>query len=144
MKAKFCAGALVLAFVSSTACASNLVYEPVNPGFGGNGLNSNYLLGTARAQKPEEDRADLGSDFRDDPAEQFKRQLQSRLLGDLADEVSTAIFGSENGDEEPQDSGTFTYDDIQVDFTRAGGEVDVVISNLRTGDTTQITVPTNE
>lgn len=144
MRTRLCAGVFAALLVSSGASAGNLVYEPVNPSFGGNGLNSNHLLGTARAQKPDEETAGLGSDFRDDPAEQFKRQLQSRILGDLADEVSTAIFGSDDGTQEPQDSGTFKYDDIQVDFTRAGGEVDVVISNLSTGETTQITVPTTK
>jgi curli production assembly/transport component CsgF len=36
--------------VSMPACASELVYHPVNPTFGGNPLNGSFLLSTAQAQ----------------------------------------------------------------------------------------------
>jgi curli production assembly/transport component CsgF len=36
--------------VSMPACASEMVYHPVNPTFGGNPLNGTFLLSTAQAQ----------------------------------------------------------------------------------------------
>jgi curli production assembly/transport component CsgF len=36
--------------VSAPALASELVYHPVNPTFGGNPLNGSFLLSTAQAQ----------------------------------------------------------------------------------------------
>jgi curli production assembly/transport component CsgF len=119
-----------------------LVYQPVNPNFGGDAFNSDILLGTARAQDDFE-APSSGQSFgglSQDPAERFKRQLQSQLLGNLANEVSNAIFGTE--DQDPQDSGTFEYDNITVDFTRGGGAVDIAITNTDTGEVTQISVPT--
>lgn len=128
--------------VGTPASASDLVYQPVNPNFGGDPFNSDILLGTARAQDDFE-APSSGQGFgslSQDPAERFKRQLQSQLLGNLATEVSNAIFGTE--DRDPQDSGTFEYDNITVDFTRGSGAVDIAITNTETGEVTQISVPT--
>jgi curli production assembly/transport component CsgF len=36
--------------LSVPACASEMVYHPVNPTFGGNPLNGSFLLSTAQAQ----------------------------------------------------------------------------------------------
>lgn len=135
-------GAALLALAATAPSqAADLTYQPRNPSFGGDPFYSDHLLGTARAQNDFED-PDAPGDFGldNDPADQFKRQLQSRLLGDLAGQVSTAIFGTENQD--PQDSGTLQYDNIIVDFTRGVGTVDIDITDTATGETTQITVPT--
>jgi hypothetical protein len=42
--------AAALAFCSGTAMAEDLIYQPVNPGFGGNPDIFNYLLNTAQIQ----------------------------------------------------------------------------------------------
>lgn len=43
-----CMGALAL--TGAPAMASSLVYEPINPSFGGNPLNGNWLISQATAQ----------------------------------------------------------------------------------------------
>ena len=51
-----CSRLLLLALtVSMTASASELIYRPTNPSFGGNPLNSSHLLGTANAQNDYKD-----------------------------------------------------------------------------------------
>lgn len=40
---------LALALLPSTGVPSELVYKPINPGFGGNPFYAEYLLGTAGA-----------------------------------------------------------------------------------------------
>lgn len=42
--------AVALALVSGSAVASQLIYTPVNPSFGGNPLNGSYLLNKAQAE----------------------------------------------------------------------------------------------
>lgn len=42
----------VCASATASAVASEMVYRPINPAFGGDPFNSSFLLETARAQKP--------------------------------------------------------------------------------------------
>jgi curli production assembly/transport component CsgF len=44
------AACTVLAISAAPATASEMVYHPVNPTFGGNPLNGSFLLSTAQAQ----------------------------------------------------------------------------------------------
>jgi curli production assembly/transport component CsgF len=62
--------------------------------------------------------------------------LQSELLADLANQVSQAIFGPN-----AQDSGTFSFGGETVTFTKALGEITVVITSP-TGAQTTIELPT--
>lgn len=113
-----------------------MVYRPVNPGFGGNPFNADYLLGTATAQDDfEHERKDSRSSL--STQEQFVRTLQSRLLSALSGQVTEAIFG-----EQPLDEGTFRFDDQVVSFTRGLENIEVDILNEATGERTQIAVPT--
>jgi curli production assembly/transport component CsgF len=61
----FVSGILAAAFVASTgaaAIAGNLVYRPINPGFGGDPFNSSYLLGIAEANNRYTDPNALDTD----------------------------------------------------------------------------------
>ncbi len=111
--------------------ATELVYTPVNPSFGGNPLNGTWLLNNAQSQ----------NDF-DDPdlkkrttvagtsaLERFTSQLQSRLLGQLLDNISTGNTGSLSTDafivNVVDDSGA-----LSIEVTdRASGEVSEIKVN---------------
>src|SRR3982750_65630 len=76
--------------------ATELVYTPINPSFGGNPLNGTWLLNNAQAQNDYDD-----PDLKDrttvagtSALERFTSQLQSRLLGQLLDNISTGNAGS--------------------------------------------------
>lgn len=127
---------VALCCAAAAAGASEMVYRPVNPGFGGNPFNGDYLLGTATAQDDfEHERKDSRSSL--STQEQFVRTLQSRLLSALSGQVTEAIFG-----EQPLDEGTFRFDDQVVSFTRGLETIEVDILNEATGERTQIAVPT--
>jgi len=123
-----------LSIVGSAAAAQDLVYEPVNPSFGGNPFNSAHLLGIANAQ----------NDFRDprtaatsnSQADIFARQLQSRLLSALSSQIVDAIFG-----ENPQERGTISFGGQTIDFTRSLESVTLNITNDETGEVTTIVIP---
>src|SRR3546814_16656193 len=72
------------------ATAQDIVYTPSNPSFGGNPFNSAHLLGVASAQNKYRDPNATTST---DPAQQFLRTLQSRLLSSLAPQLTDLIFG---------------------------------------------------
>lgn len=123
-----------LSWIGLTAVAQELVYTPVNPSFGGDSFNSAHLLGIANAQNDYKDpESTTGGNTQ---ADQFLRQLQSRLLSSLAAQVNDAIFG-----ENPQDSGTITFGDQTITFVRLLDSVALTITDSTTGAVTEISIP---
>ena len=132
-KSGFIVASLVFAAVTS-ADASELVYKPINPNFGGNPFNDGILLGTANAQNkygPDRDEVD--------PTQQFIRSLQSRLFSGLARQIEDSIFG-----DDPQDSGSFSVGDQTVSFERGLEFTTIEILNGADGSSTVIEVPNIE
>lgn len=127
--------------------AGDLVYQPVNPSFGGSPLNSSHLLSIANAQRtatardaPDDDDDDgfFGA-VEDGPtdAELFVQQLQGRLFSALAGQVTEAIFG-----EDPQDSGSVVFGTTTIDFVRELDSITLTIADSVDGTLTEIVVPT--
>ncbi|MGF6594468.1 curli assembly protein CsgF [Pseudomonas sp. 2835] len=91
------ASLVLLASLASAASATELVYTPVNPAFGGNPLNGTWLLNNAQAQNDHEDPAikDRASAFASTSAlERFTSQLESRLLSQLLTNINNGNTGS--------------------------------------------------
>jgi curli production assembly/transport component CsgF len=131
--AAWLAGLAALA-IGGAASAQDIVYEPINPSFGGNPFNSAHLLGIANAQNDFKDpkAKDSGSQ-----ADIFARQLQSRLLSALSSQIVDAIFG-----ENPQEHGIIKFGGQTIEFTRGLEEVTLVITDDSTGEITTIVIPT--
>jgi curli production assembly/transport component CsgF len=116
------------------ASAQELIYRPVNPSFGGNPFNTDYLMSTATAQRPER-AAPPGSEPLTE-GELFARQIQSRILSALSSSIVQAITGSE-----PGTSGEFTVGDQTIRFERTLTEIRLFITDNATGRVTTIVVP---
>lgn len=138
-------GAALAACLAGPVVAADLVYEPINPSFGGNPLNSSHLLSIANAQREATafDAGDDGSPFGNEgagegtsDADLFVRQLEGRLLSALAGQVTDAIFG-----QDPQDSGTVVFGTTTVEFARSVGEIRLMITDNLDGSVTEIVVP---
>jgi curli production assembly/transport component CsgF len=126
---------LCLASTAGVVRSADLVYQPINPAFGGRALNGQYLLNNAQAQNDFEDPDRRRQE--DDPSDQFIRALESRLLNGLANQVAEAIFG-----ENAQDSGTITFDDQTITFERGLEGISVEIVDTSNGSSTFIEIPT--
>lgn len=122
--------------MSNSASAQELVQRFVNPGFGGNPFNSDYLLGTATPQRPER-KSDSAAAEELTEAQLFARQIQSRLLSALSSSLVEAITGSE-----PGTSGEFIVGDQTIGFERTLTEIRLTIRDNSTGEVTTIAVPT--
>lgn len=131
----FCISTLAFCILAGPAQAQEMVYEPVNPSFGGNPFNSSHLLAIANAQ---DDTGPNGtsSSSNNAQADLFVRQLQSRLLSGLAAEVTDAIFG-----ENPQESGRIVFGDQTIEFFRGLESITLTIFDAATGQTTEIVIP---
>lgn len=119
---------------SASAAAQDMVYEPIDPSFGGNPFNSAHLLGIANAQN---DYRDPNARSSSSQADIFARQLQSRLLSALSSQIVDAIFG-----ENPQESGTISFGGQTINFVRNLTEVTLTIVDDNTGEVTEIVIPT--
>ena len=127
-------GSVLGAAVAMPAQAQDIVYQPVDPSFGGNPFNSGHLLGIANAQNDYKDPAALQSNSQ---ADVFARQLQSRLLSALSSQIVDAIFG-----DNPQERGTISFGGQTIDFVRSLTEVTLTITDDETGEVTTIVIPT--
>jgi curli production assembly/transport component CsgF len=125
--------------VALPARASDLIYQPINPSFGGDPFNSAHLLALANAQNQYRNngRDDSSAQTRQSQAELFVRQLESRLLSSLAGQVTEAIFG-----ENPREQGEIVFGEQTISFVRGLEAVTIHIFDASTGESTEISVPT--
>lgn len=137
--------AMAVVFGAAPASARDLVYQPVNPSFGGNPLNGSYLLGLAGAnnyrytENPEAKREKREQQVLaggTDPASLFERQITSSLLSQIASTVGQQILG-----ENARESGTFNVGGTNVQFYRVGGQINIDITEASTGGRTNIQIP---
>ncbi len=134
-KSKLFAGLICTASMlfGANAFASDQTFRFNNPSFGGNPFNSSHLLGLANAQNDHED---PDAEDRNDPAAQFVRTLQSRLLSALATQITDVIFG-----ENAQDTGLIQFGDQEISFVRGIESVTLTITNNLDGSVTEVIVP---
>ena len=126
--------ATIFGAAAFTAEAQELVYQPINPSFGGNSFNSSHLLSIANGQNDHS--APAADETGSSQAELFARQLQSRLLSGLAASVTEAIFG-----ENPQESGVVQFGDQRIEFVRGLDSVTLTIFDAAAGTSTEIIIP---
>lgn len=130
------AAALIMALFCGTAAASELIYEPTNPSFGGDPLNSSHLYQGAEIANTFTD-SSLDSLFQEDTAaDEFAAALQSTLIAGAAGQIADAIF--ETG---APTSGTFMLDGATVSYNTVGGNVVININDGVSTSTLTIPVP---
>ena len=112
------------------AQATELVYTPINPSFGGTPLNGTWLLNNAQSQNDFDD-PDIKARITPvgtSALERFTSQLQSRLLGQLLDNISTGNTGS------------LSTDAFIVNVTDDSGALTIVVTDRATGEISEIQV----
>lgn len=134
------AGALIACLMAGSAGASDLVYQPTSPSFGGSPLNGTYVLGLSGAnnyrfnENPRTRQRNQG--LGTDPVQQFRTQVTSSLLSQIASQIGQQILG-----ENARDSGTFNLSGTIVDFNRAGGQININVRDTVSGSQTAIQIP---
>lgn len=108
---------------SATLNATELVYTPLNPSFGGNALIGSYLLNKANAQN---DHTEEGAN--DDFVTRFQESLERNMISEITRGVT-------NGEIE---NGTFTSGDYLIDIVSLGGDTVITITNVL--DPTDVTI----
>ncbi len=121
----------------SRAGATELVYVPVNPSFGGSPLNGSLLLNSAQAQNKHKDPDDPSSLWGNKtPLQQFNESLQRRVLDDLSAAATKSLVS--NGKLVP---GTLETGDFRIVITDlGGGMLRITTTDRTTGATTSFQV----
>lgn len=131
-----CIGIVMLG--SESVNATELVYQPINPSFGGSPLNGATLLNEAQAEKKTKDRA--SSAFtRKTPLEQFSENLQRYVLNRISSSVTGSIIGP-SGEIIP---GKVETQDFVIQIVDKGANtLEIITTDKNTGKTTSFEVVT--
>lgn len=122
--------------ITTTLSAQELVYYPKNPAFGGNPGNYSWLKASADTQNLFEE--DLTTNrFQRDPLEDFKSSLQRQILSQITRDIVLRQFGE---GEQIQES-RFEFGEFIIEVIPGLDGVQILISNILTGDETSIRIP---
>jgi curli production assembly/transport component CsgF len=131
--------------LAATACvgfagaahASPLVYEPINPTFGGNPANGSVLMDQATAQNKHQDPNLSSLTGSQSTLDQFNSQLQQAILSRVASSVTSSIVGAD-GSLKP---GTINTGNFSINITQvSGGNLQVTTTDKTTGSSTTFLV----
>ena len=139
MKRYLTTSILVLAY-GFAAHADELVYEPINPSFGGNPLNGNWLLNNAQAQNTFEDDDATSPNDQQSDLDNFNELLQRSILSRVASAITGNIVG-EGGELLP---GTIETSDFVIDIVDVGGgRLKITTTDKVTGESTSFELDSN-
>ncbi len=138
--ARCASAALAALLASSAATATEMVYYPLNPSFGGSPLNGPVLLNSALATNRHTDPAadeELNGTGQQSPLEIFQDTLERAILGRLAASATSRIVG-EDGKLIPGNLETenFTINIVDV----GGGLLSITTVDKVTGGSTTFQV----
>lgn len=120
----------VLGFgLAGSVQATELVYTPVNPAFGGNPLNGSWLLNNAQAQNDHDDPNSRSSaSARQSALERFTSSLESRLLSQMLTNI------------EEGNTGSLTTDSFIINMIDDSGQLTIMITDRATGEVSEVVV----
>ncbi|MEL7292418.1 MAG: curli assembly protein CsgF [Pseudomonadota bacterium] len=125
---RFVLGTAVSCLFTFTTLATELVYTPINPSFGGNALNSSHLFGVANAINDYQAPLDESGFESESSLERLANSLESRLISQLLADVG-------NGN-----TGQLETDDFFLNIVDDSGSLIVQIVDKVSGESTEIKV----
>ncbi len=117
------------AALSLESTAGELIYQPLNPSFGGDPFMGSYLLGKAQSQDTNSD-PNARSLEPLSSTERLIQSLESRLISQLISDVGAGEIGE----------GSFDSGEFSVVVRDEGGQLIVRVVDKVTGDVTNISV----
>ena len=125
----------ISSITGASALATELVYVPVNPSFGGSPLNGSVLLNSAQAQsKHKEPESELSKKT---GLQDFNDLLERSILSQLASAATSSVLGN-NGMLTPGTVQTVNFRINIVDL--GGGALSITTTDTLTGQSTSFQV----
>ena len=127
----------IITTLSFCASATEMVYTPINPSFGGNPLNANMLLSKAQAQNKHK-----APSIEKGYAEQFQDSLERTYLNRMVREITDMAFGEDIEDSIFDQDSIFMSGDYQIEvITSTADTITVKITNIIDDTVVIIEVP---
>ncbi|SEN20227.1 curli production assembly/transport component CsgF [Duganella sp. CF517] len=130
--------AVCATLLASGAGATDIVYQPVNPAFGGYPANGQHLLATATATNTHVGKDSPGRSLLDQsPLAQFNQTLERTVLSQLAAAATSKLTGAD-GKLVP---GTFSTQNFTINVVDlGGGMLRITTTDKATGASTSFEV----
>ena len=123
-----------LCSASWSILAQEFVYKPINPAFGGETFNYQWLLSSAEAQnfyeeaEENDDRTEL---------EEFTENLNRQLLN----RINQALLNSQVSVTDGLEPGVYNFGSLNVQVYESTGGLVVDVLDINTGEQTQVIIP---
>lgn len=128
---------LIIIFNLQTSWATELIYTPINPSFGGSPLNGNMLL--SKAQSQNKHKAPI---IEQNYADKFQDSLERTYLNRMVREITDMAFGEEVDDSIFNGDSSFITGDYEIQIiTSTTDTITVRITSILDGTVTVIEVP---
>lgn len=117
--------------------AQQLVYKPLNPAFGGDTFNYQWLLNSANAQNPFDNKKDYNSLLDNlNSLDSFSKSLNRQVLSELSRKLFEDQFG--DGSIQP---GNYLFGSMYLQITATAQGLLINILDTATGDQSEIVIP---
>jgi len=130
---------LFLGLLPLLGTAQQFVYRPINPAFGGDTFNYQWLIQSAEQQNRFTDPALGENATRQSELEAFSAGLNRQLLSQLQRALLTLNIDPNTG----LQPGTFSFGSLEVEILESINGLILNILDTTTGDQTQVIVPRN-
>jgi len=127
----------LLVFIPFLMHSQQLVYKPINPAFGGDTFNYNWLLSSAESQNKFEEKSNSINSQQSD-LDRFTDMLNRQLLNS----ISQDLFAKEFGDS-LLEVGTYVFGSLVIDISQTIEGLSISVLDTNSGDQTQIIIPNN-
>lgn len=121
---------------ASASYAQQFVYKPINPAFGGDPFNHQWLMASANAQNKYNKTKDY--DYKQPSAlESFSENLNRQILND----ISRKLFETDEKGEGKMKPGVYNMGNLNIKIAEYYGGLNINIIDITTGEQTQINIP---
>ncbi|KFC18266.1 curli assembly protein CsgF [Chryseobacterium sp. FH1] len=129
---------MITVFGSLSLSAQQLVYKPINPAFGGDTFNYQWLLSSANAQNQFDDGKDDYRSLLDDMNSlgSFTDSLNRQILSQLSQKLFEDQFG-----DRPLTAGNYTFGSLFLEVNQTSQGLLINILDTNTGQQTEIVIP---
>jgi len=117
-----------------SANATELIYTPVNPSFGGSPFNWSGLLQSATLQNKFKEERPVR--VPKTALERFTEQLEYSVFSRMANRIVNAAFG-----EDTLQPGEYIFGNYNMSVTTDASGITTVITEISTGNTTTVQIP---